>query len=129
MQRLMEFSGKDRRLAARHRVKAPIRLRTRSEAGEQRVESANISRRGVYFQTDLALKKGAILDLLLEMPESITGIRAAQWVCMGHVVRVEEAKAPSENRGVGVEFDFYVVSHATTPRWELGPGIRGPLRP
>jgi hypothetical protein len=130
MEQVMEFAGRDRRLAERHEVKTPLRLRMmRSEATEQQAESANVSRRGVYFKTDLLLAEGAILDLLLEMPESITGVRAAQWVCLGHVVRVEEAKAASKIHGVGVEFDFYVVSHTTTPRWGFGPCIRGPLRP
>jgi len=77
----------------------------------------------------MQLKEGTALDLLLEMPEAITGVRVAQWICLGHVVRIEQAEVRSTRRGVGVEFDFYVVSHTTTPRWEFGPGIRGPLRP
>src|SRR5215475_2668096 len=130
MERFMESVGKDRRLAERHAMKTPLRLRLRqSEEGELKVESENVSRRGVYFKTDAQLKEGTALDLLLEMPEQITGVRAAQWICMGHVVRVEPAKANNGTRGVGVEFDFYVVSHTATPRWELGPGLRGPIRP
>ncbi|GAC1630195.1 MAG: hypothetical protein NVS9B14_00530 [Candidatus Acidiferrum sp.] len=66
---------------------------------------------------------------MLEMPEQISGVRPAQWVCLGHVVRVERENSLREKRGFGVEFDFYVVSHMTSPRWEFGPGIRGPLRP
>jgi hypothetical protein len=38
-------------------------------------------------------------------------------------------KSPQARVGIGVEFDFYVVSHAATPRWELGPGLRGPMAP
>jgi len=38
-------------------------------------------------------------------------------------------KSPQAHVGIGVEFDFYVVSHAATPRWELGPGLRGPMAP
>lgn len=93
------------------------------------MESENVSRRGVFFKTDAQPKEGTALDLLLEMPEAITGVRAAQWICFGHVVRVESSNAANETRGVGVEFDFYVVSHTETPRWELGPGLRGPIRP
>lgn len=130
MERFMESVGKDRRLAQRHIMKTPLRLRVRrAESSELKVESENVSRRGVYFKTDMQLNEGTALDLLLEMPEVITGVRAAQWICFGHVVRVESTRTMSGSRGVGVEFDFYVVSHAATPRWELGPGLRGPLRP
>jgi len=130
MERFMESVGKDRRLAARHAMKTQLRLRlSRFGSGELKVESENVSRRGVYFRTDAQLKEGTVVDLLLEMPEAITGVRSAQWICMGHVVRVDEAKAASEKRGVGVEFDFYVVSHAAKPQWASGPGIRGPMRP
>lgn len=130
MDRFMESVVKDRRLAKRHAMRTPLRVRlNKSELGELKVESENVSRRGVYFKTDLQLKEGTTLDLLLEMPEAITGVRAAQWICFGHVARVDREETLKERRGVGVEFDFYVVSHTTTPRWEFGPGIRGPLRP
>jgi hypothetical protein len=108
----------------------PVQLRLRAGGKcEQKVEAENLSRRGVFFRTDLPLDKGSPLDLLLEMPETISGVRPAQWICLGHVVRVEQEKAQSTRRGVGVEFDFYVVSHVATPHWDLAPGIRGPLRP
>lgn len=128
MERFVERLARDRRLAERHPVKMPLQLRLRTAGvSEQKVESENVSRRGVFFRTDLPLDKGTTLDLLLEMPERITGVRTAHWMCLGHVVRVEQGT--EQKRGVGVEFDFYVVSHATAPRWESGPGLRGPLRP
>jgi len=128
MARFMESVGKDRRLAERHALRTQLRLRMqKAEGREQKVESENVSRRGVYFTTELPLSEGTMLDVLLEMPETISGVRAAQWMCMGHVVRVE--RNGNGLRGVGVEFDFYVVSHTATPKWEQEPGIRGPIRP
>src|SRR5579859_458309 len=130
MERFMESLGKDRRLAERHALKTQVRLRVRkSGQGEQEVESENISRRGVFFTTDLPLSEGAILDLLLEMPEAISGVRTAQWNCMGHVVRVVPGESENQSVGIGVEFDFYVVSHEARPQWASGPGLRGPLKP
>jgi hypothetical protein len=130
MERFVELLGRERRLAERHSVKTPLRLRVRrSNLCEQKVESENVSRRGVFFTTDLQLSEGAMLDVLFEMPEAITGVPNAHWICLGHVVRVEPHRAPSRTRGIGVEFDFYVVSHAATARWELGPGLRGPVSP
>jgi len=99
--------GKERRLAERHELKTQVRLRVRrSNLCEQEVKSENISRRGVFFTTDLPLTEGTILDLLLEMPEAISGVRAAHWNCMGHVVRVVPAESETDAVGIGVEFDF-----------------------
>jgi hypothetical protein len=130
MARFTESVVKDRRLAERHALRTQLRLRVRKAEGrEQKVESENVSRRGVYFTTDLPLSEGTMVDVLLEMPETISGVRSAQWMCMGHVVRVERNGNADGLRGVGVEFDFYVVSHTAAPKWEQGPGIRGPIRP
>lgn len=130
MERFVELLARERRLAERHAVRTPLRLRVRrSDLSEQKAEAENVSRRGIFFNTDLQLSEGAMLDVLLEMPEAITGMPNAHWICLGHVVRVEPGAAQTGTRGIGVEFDFYVVSHATTARWELGPGLRGPVSP
>ena len=130
MERFVDRLPSDRRLARRHNLRAPLRVRVRrSNAEEQKAESQNLSQRGVYFATDLALSKGAALDLLVEMPEEITGVPAAQWLCTGHVVRVEPVESPQGKHGVGVQFDFYEVSRAERPRWAIGVGLRGPVAP
>jgi hypothetical protein len=117
-------------LAERHLLKLPLQLRLRkSNDLERNVEAENVSRRGVFFTTDIPMGEGAMLDVLLEMPERISGVRTAQWMCMGHVVRVAPSAEVRGAQGVGVEFDFYVVSHSTTLKWGLGPGMRGPIRP
>jgi Tfp pilus assembly protein PilZ len=121
---------KDRRLSKRHPLKTPLRVRLRrSGAGELKTESENVSQRGIFFHTDLALSEGAPLDLLVDMPEEVTGVPAAQWLCTGHVVRVEPAKSPECPGGVGVQFDFYEVSRAKRPQWSISVGLRGPVVP
>ena len=75
MERFLERMDRDRRLSRRHSLRAPLRIRVRkSDVAERCAESENLSRRGVYFATDLPLNKGASLDLLLEMPEEISGV-------------------------------------------------------
>src|SRR5256885_13155921 len=49
--------------------------------------------------------------------EAISGVRAAHWNCMGHVVRVVPAESENRAAGIGVEFDFYVVSHGAKQQW------------
>jgi hypothetical protein len=46
------------------------------------------------------------------MPAEITGKRAADWLCTGHVVRVVPATLPGQNSWVGVAFDFYEIGGA-----------------
>jgi hypothetical protein len=130
MERFVEKLDSDRRLSQRHNLRAPLRVRVRrSEAGEQKAESENLSQRGVLFATDLALSKGATLDLLVEMPEEITGVPPAQWLCTGHVVRVVPPESSKGLTRVGVQFDFYEVSRPERPQWAMGAGLRGPVAP
>ena len=127
MEQFVEKLDHDRRLSLRHNVRADLRVRMRKfGAGEERTESENLSQRGVFFTTDLPLSKGTTLDLLVEMPEQVTGVPPAQWLCTGHVVRVVPME-PEGKRGIGVQFDFYEVSRPERPRWATGAGLRGPL--
>jgi hypothetical protein len=127
MEHFVDKFDHDRRLSQRHNLKTDLRIRMRkSNAGELRVESTNLSQRGVLFATELELSKGAALDLMLEMPEQITGVPAAQWLCTGHVVRVVPMNSSAGLRAVGVQFDFYEVSRPERPQWVMGAGLRGP---
>jgi PilZ domain len=127
MEHFVDKLDHDRRLSLRHNVRTDLRLRVRKfDAPEQRAHSENLSQRGVFFTTELPLNKGASLDLLVEMPEQVTGVPPAQWLCTGHVVRVVPMETAGK-RGVGVQFDFYEVSRPERPRWAMGAGLRGPL--
>jgi len=80
-----------------------------SSAPEQRTESLNLSAGGMYFATNLPLRRGTGVQLLFKMPEEITHMPARDWVCTGHVVHVKPASAPNGWLGVGVQFDCYEV--------------------
>jgi hypothetical protein len=95
----------DRRSAYRYRLRIPVRVRARRAINsEQTTESEDISRRGIFFATDLSLSAGAAVDLLVDMPEEVTGVPLAQWICTGRVVRVVSSNSPTGAFGVGVEF-------------------------
>jgi hypothetical protein len=113
MDHLVDHFLRDRRLAHRHAIRTPLRFRIhKSSIPEQRAESENLSERGVYFSTKSPLSVGTAVDLLLKMPEEITGKETTEWRCTGHVVRVEPEVFPENRLGVGVEFDFYEVCRA-----------------
>src|SRR5450755_3206360 len=128
MERFVEKLESDRRLSQRYILRTPLRLRLRrSDFGERTLVSENLSQRGVFFATDLTISKGASLDLLVEMPEEITGVPAAQWLCTGHVVRVVPLDSSQGKNGIGVQFDFYEVSRPERPQWAMAVGLRGPV--
>lgn len=111
MDRFAHRFTKDRRSSPRHDLKTPVRVRIRRfDSRECVAKSENLSTTGVFVQTDLPLSAGAALDLFFEMPESVTGLPSAHWLCLGHVVRVVSADADNCRRGVGVRFDCYEVS-------------------
>jgi hypothetical protein len=108
---------RDRRVAARHNYRTSLffRIRNSSIPGQQ-TETENLSMHGVFFAAKPPVSVGAGVDLLLEMPELVTGKATAQWHCMGHVVRVVQPTVPEENLGVAVAFDFYQTS--LSPQFE-----------
>ena len=130
MQRFYEKLPSDRRLAMRHNLETPIRLRLRGEElGEKKLKSENLSQRGVFFRTELPLDKGATVDVLLEMPEEVTGVPTAQWLCTGHIVRIVPSESTARVTGFAVQFDFYEVSRYDRPGWPMRVGLRGPVVP
>jgi len=103
----------DRRFTKRHNLETPLRVRVwKSDVPERRAESLNLSQRGIFFATNLSLDKGEIVEILLKMPEEITGEPPTEWRCTGHVVRVEPVDSSKGKLGVGVHFDCYEVARA-----------------
>ncbi|MBZ5539559.1 MAG: PilZ domain-containing protein [Acidobacteriia bacterium] len=101
----------DRRVVRRYNVKASLRVRIwKSVIPEQRAESENLSERGIFFATDSPLRIGAAVDVLLKMPEEITGKPTTEWLCSGHVVRLVPINSPRGKLGVGVQFDCFEIA-------------------
>jgi len=107
----VKVAASDRRLTVRHNIRTPIRIRLwKSALPELRGESENLSEDGILFATDSVIPLGAVLEILVKMPEVITGAPTTEWLCSGHVVRVEPVDSPRGKIGVGVRFDCYHVS-------------------
>jgi hypothetical protein len=107
----MKVALSDRRLTVRHNFRTPIRIRLwKSAIPEERGESENLSEDGLLFATNSVIPVGTVLEILLKMPEMITGQPTTEWLCSGHVVRVEPIDSPRGKLGVGVQFDCYHAS-------------------
>ncbi len=111
----MDVRLPDRRNSRRHLLKTALRVRVwKSGSTERRAESENLSERGTFFATDAPLAIGSALEILVRMPEEITGKPATEWRCTGHVVRLEPVETPRGKLGVGVQFDCYEILRSKT---------------
>jgi hypothetical protein len=100
----------------RFRLAIPLFIREwKTVAPEKKVESVNLSERGVYFETDTPPREGAMVQIRLEMPKEITGETAAEWRCTGKVVGVRPTVPPGVSLGVGVRFDYYEIVRIPVP--------------
>ncbi|HKW62407.1 MAG TPA: PilZ domain-containing protein [Candidatus Acidoferrum sp.] len=108
--------SRDRRSTQRHDIKTPLRVRVwKSGLPEERAESVNLSQCGIFFLTDTRLAEGEIIEVLLKMPEEVSGQPTNEWRCTGHVVRVEQVGSPQDKFGVGVHFYCYDASRFEQP--------------
>jgi len=111
----MEGYAIERRSSRRVQFKTALRVRLwKSGSTEQRAESENLSERGTFFATDAPLAIGSALEILLKMPEEITGKPTTKWRCTGRVVRLEPVDTPQGKLGVGVQFDCYEILRSKT---------------
>ena len=98
----------ERRLTRRLPLSVPLRVRVwRSAVPEQKVECLNISERGVYFASGSRFREGDQLELILRMPEEISGAAEWSWRCLGRVVRTNALDSSSLAMGVAVRLDHY----------------------
>jgi hypothetical protein len=110
-ERHMKVAVSDRRLSLRHDIRTALRIRLwKSATPEQRSESVNLSDCGILYASNSSLPIGTVVEVLLKMPEEITGEPTTEWLCSGHVVRVIPIDSSNGKLGVGVQFDCYQVS-------------------
>ena len=111
----MEVYSTERRISRRLQFKTPLRVRVwKSGPAEQISESENLSERGAFFTTDSPMVIGSSVEILLKMPEAVTGKPAIAWRCTGHVVRLEPIDTSRAKLGVGVQFDCYEILRSRT---------------
>jgi PilZ domain len=106
----MDKIKSDRRICLRLPFKTAMRVRVwKSGPDERKAESENLSEQGTFFATDTPVAIGSALEILVKMPEEITGKPATEWRCTGHVVRLQPVDTLRGKFGVGVQFDCYEI--------------------
>jgi hypothetical protein len=105
----------DRRVSHRLQYKTALRVRSwKCASNEQGAESEDLSETGIFFASNVPLTVGTAVQILLTMPEEITGNPTTEWCCTGHVVRLEALDSPQGKLGVGVQFDCYEILRSKT---------------
>jgi len=112
----MQVHPSEKRVSRRYPLKTTTRLRVRkSGQTEWSVESENLSETGTFFSTDAPLVIGSAVEILLVMPQEISGKPTTEWRCAVHVVRFQPGDTAGGELGVGVEFDYYEILRSKAP--------------
>jgi len=75
--------------------------------GEYQARAINMSTRGVYFATNVILFVGEALEILLEMPKRVTGVKAGIRRFAGRVAHIESTNMLPGLSGIGVQLLYY----------------------
>lgn len=81
-------SGVERRIGQRFAFNLPVTLREISSGAEGLGFTQDVSSRGAFFFTGMALAEGTLIELTLKMPSEITLGEAMRVRCKGQVLRV-----------------------------------------
>jgi hypothetical protein len=114
----MEVPASERRISRRLQFKTALRVRVwKAGSTEQKSQSENLSETGIFFAIDSPLTIGSAVEILLRMPEEVTGNPTTEWRCTGHVVHLEPVESPPGRLGVGVKFDCYEILRSKAAPW------------
>jgi hypothetical protein len=95
--------GVERRIGQRFAFNLPVSLRDISNSSEGLGFTQDLSSRGVFLFTDMALSENAEIELTLSMPSEITLGESMRVRCRGHVLRIVKTPDLNWNPADGTE--------------------------
>jgi hypothetical protein len=109
-QRAQESEG---RSTVRFSQRSPVSFRPADLPGKPYLagETINISAQGVYFVADSRPLAGALIQLIVAMPQEITGKSSVEYYFTGRVVRVQTVRSTGGKWGVAVQFYYHVLHY------------------
>lgn len=106
----MAVQVSEKRTCRRVKFNTALRLRVwKAGPTERRAESIDLSESGALLATEATLPIGSSVEILLQMPEQVTGRPTTEWRCTGHVVRAQSLDPSQGKLAFGVEFDYYEI--------------------
>ena len=112
------MSSNERRTDTRIYIRVPFRFRILNNRGspEQTAASENISRRGVFFVTEVPLKVGTTLEVSLRMPQELARQTASDVKFVARVVHVQPNSFLGGRAGIGLHIVRYEAA-VERERW------------
>jgi hypothetical protein len=103
----------ERRFSARFGDRNPILFRPADLPGKPYFagETVNISAQDAYFVADSRPLAGALMQLVVPMPQEITGKPSTEYCFTGRVVRVQPIPSVDGKWGVAVQFYYHVLHY------------------
>ncbi len=86
--------------ARRLKLQIQLRYRVRNLGTWSEGTIENISQSGVLFHGPEALPLNALVEMVFEMPEAISGQKKSNVLCQGRIIRSKEGREPA--KGVGL---------------------------
>lgn len=97
----------ERRITPRFNLRTPLSFhRMEAPSKREQARAINISTRGVYFITNLDICVGEAVEILLEVPQRVTGSKAMNRRFAGRVAHAESNMARGQT-GIGVQLLYY----------------------
>ena len=106
----------ERRPMQRFALTLPVSVRLTSSGQSSAGFTQDLSARGVFFYTDLALAKDDAVELTFVMPSEITLAETMRVRCRGKVVRSVASSERGMSHGVAVRLEGYDFLPETEPR-------------
>jgi hypothetical protein len=97
--------------ARRLKLNLPLRYRVKNLSTWSEGTIENISQSGVLFQGSSPLPVNALVEMVFEMPEEISGQKNSNVLCQGRVIRSKEARSTDEDSGLAASILDYKFLH------------------
>jgi hypothetical protein len=97
--------------AFRYPIHTPIRFRKSDEAEWHEGMTLNISRTGIFFQSDMNLPPRTLLEMQISLPHEILGEPQANVLCWGPVVRLSPKPSEQGETSMAAAISRYRFGH------------------
>jgi len=91
--------------ARRLKLDSMLRYRVNSTSTWYEGKIDNLSQTGLLFRGPQALPVNALIEMVFEMPEEISGQKNRSVLCQGRVIRYQSAQDPAQAKGQAKEKD------------------------
>lgn len=99
--------------ARRLKLNLPLRYRVKNLSTWSEGTIENISQSGVLFQGASPLPVNALVEMVFEMPEEISGQKNSNVLCQGRVIRSKESRVSDEGAGLAASILDYKFLHSS----------------